>query len=202
MRVKRGDYSSETNSTERLKGRCFIPRGISSYSLSYSADRSFIEISAHHTDCNERCTRFQHHNNCTGKTNEEKKLAGWRKIKNKNSSHDMCIIYSHDITGEFSSFSITGGFWHYFFYFLQFSLKEIRTTKSLKGEQNCFLFPYHKVWWNSPLGIMDSVVVKLRQKCRHKNKRWQKHWSLSIPFVSLSHNPKSKLVNGIVCYSG
>lgn len=41
------DWSSERNSPERLKGRRFIPTGISCYSLSQSADRSFIEISAH-----------------------------------------------------------------------------------------------------------------------------------------------------------
>lgn len=50
---KESEYSSERSSTERLKGRCFIPRGIS-YSLSLSADRSLIEISAHHTGCNKR----------------------------------------------------------------------------------------------------------------------------------------------------
>lgn len=49
------DYSSERNSTERLKGRCFVPCGISSYSLSQSADRSFIEISAHRTCFNNSC---------------------------------------------------------------------------------------------------------------------------------------------------
>lgn len=34
-------YSSETNSAERLKGRCFIPSGISSYSL-LTVSRPFI----------------------------------------------------------------------------------------------------------------------------------------------------------------
>lgn len=60
-RVKRPDYSSETNSAERLKGRCFIPRGLSSCSLSLAAERSFPEISAHHTGCNKRHI-FQNHN--------------------------------------------------------------------------------------------------------------------------------------------
>lgn len=72
------DYSSERNSTERLKGRCFIPRGISSYSLSQSADRSFIEISAHRTCFNNSCILLKR---CTRSTNQKLNLGA--EIKNK-----------------------------------------------------------------------------------------------------------------------
>lgn len=71
------DYSSERNSTERLKGRCFIPCGISS-SLSQSADRSFIEISAHRTCFNNSCILLKR---CTRSTNQKLNLGG--EIKKK-----------------------------------------------------------------------------------------------------------------------
>lgn len=74
------DYSSERNSTERLKGRCFIPCGISSYSLSQSADRSFIEISAHRTCFNNSCILLKR---CTRSTNQKLNLGAEIKKKQK-----------------------------------------------------------------------------------------------------------------------
>ena len=108
------DYSSETNSTERLKGRRFGPTGISScYSpFSQSADRSFIEMSAHHTVCNKRRILFQNHYSCMcvwwGKQMKKQKLEGGKKRRHSARTtvlRKMCIIYnSRDITGEFVLF--------------------------------------------------------------------------------------------------
>ena len=170
------DYSSETNSTERLKGRCFTPCGISSsYSLSQSADRSFIEISAHHTGCNKRDMLCQDHNKCMGKTNEEQKLEGKRKRKSAPTNvFQRCalFIYSHDITGEFSCFSFTEGFSNHFAVSPP-QKKKAWLQKAWRVNKTAILFLIKGFGGieesHHPLGNMSGVEVKFRQKCRHKN---------------------------------
>lgn len=166
------DNSSEINSAERLKGRCFIPSGVSSYSLSQAADRSFIEMSAHHTDCNKSYILFQNHNNCMGKTNERTETGKKRESINSHArAPKMCIIYSHDITGEFCCFSFTEGFWNYF---CSFPLKESLTWKKKrkKPEDRIKLLSGSSyeglVDQRNPIILwatsIDSDVVKFRQK--------------------------------------
>lgn len=83
-----------------------------------------------------------------GKQMKEQKLEKGKKksINSHACAPRMCIIYSHDITGEFCCFSFTEGFWNYF---CSFPLKESLTwkKKSLKTEQNCYLVPHIRVWW-------------------------------------------------------
>lgn len=84
------DYSSERNSTERLKGRCFIPCGISSYSLSQSADRSFIEISAHRTCFNNSCILLKR---CTRSTNQKLNLGAEIKKTPRTNVIQTCALF-------------------------------------------------------------------------------------------------------------
>lgn len=69
------------------------------------------------------------------------------------SAPKMCIIYSHGITGESSSF--TGGLGNYFAaFFSPLNESLFFFKKSLKTERNCYLVPHKRIWRNR--GIPSS----------------------------------------------
>lgn len=198
------DYSSETNSTERLKGRRFGPTGISSCYSPFAVSRPFI----HWNVCTSHRLQQETHplseplqlHVCVG--GNKWRSRNWKGGRKKRKQEiqlarlcsERCALFIIRVTSleNFSCFSFTGGFWRLFCRFLFcFPSPEESMTKSLKGEQNC------SVWFlikgvfeekeesHHPLGDMNSGVVKFRLKCRHKNTpyhektRWQRRWRLS-----------------------
>lgn len=131
-RLKKRATEAPTESTERLKGRCFIPRGISSYSLLQSADRSFIELSAHLQQQIGLAPSVRSTVAARGKQ------TGSRNSALTNVLQKMCIIYCHDITHEFLCSGSSEGWvcvlWNYSF------PKEQQTAKSLRVEDNSSVF--------------------------------------------------------------
>ena len=187
-----GDYSSETNSTERLKGRRFGPTGISSCYSPFAVSRPFI----HWNVCTSHRLQQETHPfseplqlHVWGKTNEKAETGRGRNKKRKQEIQlarlcsERCALFIIRVTSleNISCFSFTGVCSSFFFFFFScFPSPEESLTKSLKGEQNCFVWFLIKGVFEEkeeshhPLGDMNSGVVKFRLKCRHKNTPYHK----------------------------